>query len=182
MSKDANRDDGGKVTPATLRATVAAFETLSDADLNVLLDHGEVRHFESSAAIFHEGMPARAFYFLLSGTVQIRRQLTNGATMDVATFGPGSIFGEVALLAGTERTASSYAEGKVTVLRVPGEKLWVDYRDGKSYAQIIMLAVAKLLASRLEAMNRRMSDTLVQQHAGSELAAFRRKMFQDWTI
>lgn len=178
MSKDANV----QVTPATLRSIVAAFETLSDGDLKVLLEHGEIRRFESGHAIFHEGMPARAFYFLLSGTVKIQRQLATGATTELAVFGPGSIFGEVALLAGTERTAAAVSEGQVTVLRVPGDKLWADHRDGKGYAHVIMLAVAKLLASRLEAMNRRFSEAIVQQTSGSELEAFRRKMFQDWTI
>ena len=54
----------------------------------------------------HEGEPADALYFVLSGRVSVRLAVSDG-TRDrrLATFGPGMAFGETALVADGVRTA-----------------------------------------------------------------------------
>ena len=171
------------LTPQELRSAVAVFEPLSDPDLRLLIEHGEVRSYGDGEMIFHEGAPARALYFLVRGSVRIHRKLPTGAQVDLVTFEKGAIFGEVALLAGgTERNASASSVGQVIALRVPKEKLYADYQDAKPYSLLLLLEVAKLLACRLEAMNRRLADTISSQSHGGELEIFKKKMFTDWTI
>ena len=170
------------LTPAELRAAVPVLADLSDDDLRMLVDHGEVRTYPDGETIFMEGMPARALYFLVSGSVRIFRNVATGAQLDLVRFEPGAIFGEVALLAGTQRTASSAALGDVTALRVPKEKLLADFTDGTACSKHVLFEVAKLLARRLEAMNRRLVDSVSAQAVGGELEVFKRKMLRDWTI
>lgn len=170
-----------KLGPEELRAGVPALATLSDEELAPLLAQGEVRIYADGETIFSEGQPARALYFAISGTVHIHRKGQGSQRIDLADLPPGSIFGEVALLARTERTASASAKGTVTALRVIGDPLYEDYREGKRYSQVILLRVARFLAERLEAMNRRLVDALAPRRGG-ELESFREKMLQDWTV
>lgn len=171
-----------KVAQQDLRGAVPQLAHLADADLAPLIEHGEGKAFGDGETLFFEGQPARALYFLLRGKVRIHRKLPSGTQMDLVVLEQGAIFGEVALLAETERTASGSAQGPVTVLRVPGDMLYADFRDGKRYAQTIFLGVSRLLAGRLEAMNRRLVELTAQQSRGGDLDVFRKKMFQDWTV
>lgn len=170
-----------RIGPAELRAAVPALETLSDEEIAPLFAQGEVRVYADGETLFSEGQPARALYFVVSGRVVIHRKGQGTQRIDLAELGPGAIFGEVALLARTERTASASAKGPVTALRVIGEPLYADYREGKRYSQVILLRVARFLAERLEAMNLRLVDALAPRKAG-ELESFREKMLQDWTV
>lgn len=165
-----------------LRAAVPPLAKLSDAELTPLLEHGEAKQFGDGETLFFESQPARALYFLVKGKVRIHKRLGSGTQMDLAVLEQGAIFGEVALLAETQRTASASAQGPVVVLRVPGDVLYTDFRDGKQYSRTIFLAMSRLLAGRLEAMNRRVADMVEQQTRGGELDNFRKKMFQDWTV
>lgn len=171
-----------RLTAAELRAAVPALSSLDDHDLDQLLAKGEVRSYADGELIFAEGNPARALYFLMKGAVAIHKGGAGTPRLDLATLEQGSIFGEVALLAGTPRTASAAAKGPVTALRVIGDSMQSDYREGKRYALTILIAVSRLLAERLETMNRRLVEAVATSKKGEGLEKFRRKMFQDWTV
>lgn len=170
------------LSPAELKAAVKVLASLKDSDVQELIDHSEVRTYGDGETLFQEKMPARGFYFLVRGSVRIFRTVVTGSQLDLVRLEPGAIFGEVALLAGTERTASASAVGHVMTLRLPKEKLFADFEAGTAASRHVMLEVSKLLATRLEAMNRRLADTVEAQAVGGELEAFKRKMFRDWTI
>jgi CRP-like cAMP-binding protein len=165
---------------------VPALAPLTDDEVRPLLEKGEFRTYADGESVFAEGQPARALYFLLDGEVRIHRRGSMAPGLDLATLSRGAIFGEVALLARTERTASATALGRVTALRVVGEGLYADYRDGKRHSLVILLAVSRLLAERLEAMNGRLVEALAGRERdggrGTEIDSFRRKMLQDWTV
>ena len=170
-----------KVSSQELRDAVQQLAAVDDSELAMLLGRSEARSFGDGETLFFEGQSANALYFLVRGKVRIHRKLETGAQVDLAVLEQGAIFGEVALLAQTERTASASAQGPVVVVRVPREILQADDEGGRPYAQTLLLAVARLLAGRLEAMNRRLLAMITQQSRGGELDDFRKKMFQDWT-
>jgi len=171
-----------KVTAEALKKAIHQIASLSDAELAPLVTNGEAKSYGDGETIFYEGQSAKALYFLLEGRIRIHRKLSTGTQVDLATLEQGAIFGEVALLADSSRTAAAAADGPITVLRIPGDMLYADYRDGKPYARTLLLAVSRLLAGRLEAMNRRVADMITQQSRGGDLDVFRKKMFQDWTL
>ena len=165
-----------------LRHLVPALRSLSDEDLDPFLAMAEVRDVQDGEELFHEGKEAHALYFVLEGSVRISRDLPSGQPVDLALLERGSIIGEVALLAGSRRTATASAAGHVRTLRVPGEKLYADYRAGTRYSLVLLMAVARLLAERLEAMNTRVAGLLTERTRGTDLDVFRKKILQDWTI
>jgi CRP-like cAMP-binding protein len=70
------------------------------------MDQGTQRSFPPGAQIFTEGEPGSEAYFIVSGLVQIWRKHKRGY-VNIVELGPGSIFGELALLDGRPRAASA---------------------------------------------------------------------------
>jgi CRP/FNR family transcriptional regulator, cyclic AMP receptor protein len=165
-----------------LRSIVPALRSLGDDALTELIDEAELREYGDGEELFHEGKEAHALYFVISGEVRVYRVLPQGPLVDLANLGAGSILGEVALLAGSRRTATAAARGRVRALRVQGERLYADYRAGKPYSLVLLMAVARLLAERLEAMNSRVVTLLNDKTRGTDLDVFKQKILQDWTI
>jgi CRP/FNR family cyclic AMP-dependent transcriptional regulator len=98
------------------------------------------RDFEESAVIFLEGQEATEMYVVRDGTVSLRK---NGQIFE--TLGPGSVFGEMALLDHAPRSATAVAG--------PGCRLTVI--DETSFNQLVQkipgfaLELLRLVARRL---------------------------------
>ena len=142
-----------KVSSQELRDAVHQLAAVDDSELAMLLGRSEARSFGDGENLFFEGQAAHALYFLVRGNVRIHRKLETGAQVDLAVLEQGAIFGEVALLAQTERTASASAQGPVVVVRVPREILQADYEGGRPYAQTLLLAVARRPGQLVQSWN-----------------------------
>jgi CRP-like cAMP-binding protein len=94
------------------------FEQFSDVELRALVNQGHRQIVDPNQIICHEDDPGDAFYIVLSGAVQVISPRTGKY---IATLNPGDIFGEIALLTGTPRTA--------TVRAATATKLFVLDRD-----------------------------------------------------
>ena len=73
--------------------------------------------FPAGQEIIRQGEPGSRFYIVNSGKVQVIRRVGTDEQV-LATLGPGRYFGEVALLHGSERTATVRAVEDTTVLSI----------------------------------------------------------------
>jgi len=67
-------------------------------------------NFAAKAVIFMQGEPADVAYVLVSGLVAIMAPNKKGELVALSKIGPGQIFGEMALIVGTPRTAMAVAD------------------------------------------------------------------------
>jgi CRP-like cAMP-binding protein/Zn-dependent protease len=95
---------------------IPAFETLGADDLADVLAHGRWLNVAPGEAIIEQGEEGDAFYGIGSGQVEVLR---DGSSID--TIGPGSYFGEVALLMDVPRTATVIARTPVRLFRLDRE-------------------------------------------------------------
>jgi CRP-like cAMP-binding protein len=100
-----NRADFLKLTPL--------FSGFSDKEIESVLGTAKERSFAAGEAILRDGQEGgRGFYLLLSGAAEVRK-----GDIHLADFGPGSYFGEMALLLeDTPRTANVTATADTTCL------------------------------------------------------------------
>jgi CRP-like cAMP-binding protein len=99
---------------------IALLQAMDDEALNRLAGVLEARAFADGAAIFHEGDPGDAMYFIASGAVRIEKQtgMGAGARKILAVLEPGDYFGEMALFDQQPRSATAVAAGATQVFRL----------------------------------------------------------------
>jgi NADH dehydrogenase len=73
-------------------------------------------HFEPGDFIIRQGDVGDQFYVIVSGQVEVFRELPNGQTIQLARLGQGEYFGETALLTGKRRDAHVRAIGQVNLI------------------------------------------------------------------
>ena len=84
--------------------------------LGYAADFVNVEWFPSGSYLIEQGEPASMMHFLLSGTVEIRREGDDGQVRVVDRSGPGEFIGEVGIATGQPRNAHVVAVDDVTSL------------------------------------------------------------------
>jgi len=77
--------------------------------LNRLASYAHTKSVRAGTTIFEKGDPGTSLFAVLSGTVKISNQSTDGKDAVLNMIVAGGIFGEIALLDGRPRTADAFA-------------------------------------------------------------------------
>ena len=120
---------------------VDLFSDVSDKDLRSIAVSMRRRAFAPGERIVAEGEGGIGFFFVETGSASI--------TIDgkpVATIGPGTHFGEIALLSGAERTATVSAESDVVVWGMPAWNFRPLVREQPSVTIKLLEGMARQLA------------------------------------
>jgi CRP/FNR family cyclic AMP-dependent transcriptional regulator len=125
-----------------LLKSVPLFEHCSRRDLARIAGITDEIAVADGKVLITEGDRGREFFVIISGEVEVRRK-----GRKIATLGPGTYFGEIALLSQKPRTATVTA---VTPLRllVIADRAFVDLLDTMPE---LWLKVARSLAERVTA-------------------------------
>jgi CRP-like cAMP-binding protein len=114
-----------------------------------ILDRPDVPINKHSAggAVFSEGEPAQEMFLVRRGRVDIQ---LNGKTVEEV--GPGGIFGEMALIDHTPRSASAVAGEDSEVIPIDERLFLILVQDAPYFALDIM----RVLTERIRRMNRQL--------------------------
>jgi CRP-like cAMP-binding protein len=137
---------------ATALARSPLFMHLGRLELARLAGELEELRFASGQAIVREGDPADGFYVIKQGRVTILATAPAGtaesAGQPVTTLGPGEVFGEMALLTESPRSATVIADGDVTVWRLSRAR----FQALLDHERDIARSIERSLSQRLAAM------------------------------
>lgn len=109
--------------------------------------HSKEINFEKGAVIFREGQRADGFYRLLKGEVAVLKMIGE-KNMLIAKIGPGEIFGEMAIVDDSPRSATIQATEKSTVHFITSEEFEKQIKTLDPWA-----------AELIETLSRRLRDT-----------------------
>jgi CRP/FNR family transcriptional regulator len=138
---------------------------LGRADLETMLTYAQPRALRARASLFSTGDTGSALYVVLSGWIKLSREMPNGRSIVLELAGPGSMFGELAVLCGLPRAADAVALTAVQLLAIDG-RAWVAALRANPDA---ILAIVKMLGERLAHTTVQMED-LVSLPAEPRLA------------
>jgi len=91
---------------AQLLGSVPVFSALGEDELTKVAEVAVPRRFAAGAAIFHEGDESDTCYVVRSGHARAIREHFDGRSITLANFGPGDIFGELAMFDSERRSAT----------------------------------------------------------------------------
>lgn len=132
---------------------VPVFQTLVREDLERIAQFAVPRDFEEGEVVFREGDASDTCYIVRSGRARAIRTHAGGRTLTLATFGPGDIFGELALFEDEKRSATVEAIEPTSALAVLGP----DMRRLMTEHAEISARLAIALGRRLRETNERLA-------------------------
>lgn len=153
------------ITPGSLRR-IKILAELNDAQLAHLGDFLEVQRVPQWTVIVRQGEPGDAMYFILEGELRARLMVAEKETI-LSTFGPGEIFGDMALFDHGPRSADVVANVDSTVLKLSAVAFNRLTREAPALATPFLQATAKTLAARIRADNKRLGRVSQQFSAAS---------------
>jgi CRP-like cAMP-binding protein len=147
---------------------VPVFSTLEPEDLERIAQLAVPRSFGPGQAVFREGDSSDTCYVVHSGHARAVRQHGDGRTITLATFGPGDIFGELAMFEDERRSATVEAleqTGVVAVLGPDMRRLMVEHPQ---ISTRLVIALGRRLRETNERLSRQSFQT-VQSRVASVL-------------
>lgn len=141
-----------------LLTAIPLFEGLDHERLKALADVSRVCVYPDGSEIIEEGAKVLDYdedgmYLLLNGTVEVRKNSTDGTDgVLLARFGSGEFFGEMALLDGYPRSASVFATSEVLCLVLTRWDLHRQLRHDPEIAMKMLAALSHRLRAMDEAM------------------------------
>jgi len=136
-----------------LLGRVPAFSTLERSDLERIAEVAVPRDFQPGQAVFREGDASDTCYVVREGHVRAIRTHDDGRTITLATFGPGDIFGELAMFEDERRSATVEAIEPTNVVGVLGPDMRRLMGEHPAIAARLVIALGR----RLREMNERLS-------------------------
>jgi CRP/FNR family cyclic AMP-dependent transcriptional regulator len=130
-----------------LLKNVILFKDLSAHELALVEEMLHERRYLAGEVIFDEGEEGQGLFVVLSGRVKIARKEAGNATL--LEFGPGSFFGEVALLDQSVRTAQARALEDTLIVVLFRAEFYSLLETHSRIASRISFQLARILATRL---------------------------------
>ena len=149
-----------------LLGRVPVFSTLERADLERIAEVAVPRAFEPGQAVFREGDASDTCYVVRDGHARAISTHPDGRTITLATFGPGDIFGELAMFEDERRSATVEAIEPISVVGVLGpdmRRLMVEHPE---IATKLVIALGRRLREMNERLSRQSFQTVQSRVAG----------------
>ena len=157
-----------------LLARVPVFETLDPADLGRVAEVAVPRSFAPGQVIFREGDASDTAYVVARGHARALREHRgasgdgsgSGRSIALARFGPGDIFGELAMFDDERRSATVEALDHLRALAILGPDMRRLLREHPDIAVQLVIALSRRLRAANERLARQSFQTVQSRVAG----------------
>jgi CRP-like cAMP-binding protein len=170
-----------------LKSTVG--RELSEGEARELFMISRRERHARGERLYVAGDEPTSLFLLVEGEVDICQKSADGVEHSLTRHQPGAIVGEVHLITREQQSASAVVvSAEAVVLRVTARDLDELLAREPTVAWKFMHALARVLASRLKAVNFRLVDMAARTPNANpheqieEFAAFKKKLFTDWSF
>ena len=152
-----------------LLGRVPVFETLGPDDLARVAEVAVPRRFSPNQVIFREGDESDTCYIVAEGHARALREHSDGRTIALARFGPGDIFGELAMFDDERRSATVEAMDELHAFAVMSADMRRLMREHPDIAVKLVTSLGRRLRAANERLARQSFQT-VQSRVASVLS------------
>jgi CRP-like cAMP-binding protein len=149
-----------------LLGAVPVFETLAPDDLRRVAEVAVPRRFDGQQVIFREGDESDTCYVVRRGHARAVREHADGRTIALAHFGPGDIFGELAMFDDERRSATVETLDEVDAIAILGADMRRLLREHPDIAVKLVIALGRRLREANERLARQSFQTVQSRVAG----------------
>lgn len=143
-----------------LLGRVPVFSTLEQGDLERIAQLAVPRRFAPGEVVFREGDASDTCYIVREGRVRAVRAHRDGRTITLARFGPGDIFGELALFEDERRSATVEALEPTSVVGVLGPDMRRLLGAHAEISSRLVIALGRRLRETNERLSRQSFQTV----------------------
>jgi CRP-like cAMP-binding protein len=148
---------------------VPVFSALTADDLSRVAEVAVPRRFAHGETVFREGDESNTCYIVRSGLARAIREHPDGRSITLANFGPGDIFGELAMFDNERRSATVEAVADSEVIAILGGDMRRLLREHPDIAVKLLAALGGRLRETNERLARQSFQT-VQSRVATVLA------------
>jgi len=138
---------------------IRLFDDLTEAQLDRIVDMLTPVKVEKDTAIISEDEEGLDLFIILRGQVRISKFIQSEEEA-IAMLKPGALFGEMAILGQTMRSASVIAHTDVLLYRLDGMKFLSFLEEDTDAGYKVMKQMAGMMARRLHDLNERYRNML----------------------
>lgn len=162
---------GGATTEEAVQLLhgVGVFEALAEPDLRRIAQLAVRRSFSAGDVIFREGDASDTCYVVYSGHARAIREHGDGRSITLAHFGPGDIFGELAIFDDEKRSATMESLDELQVIGIAGPDFRRLIAAHGDLAMRLVVAMSRKLREANERLARQSFQT-VQSRVATVLA------------
>jgi len=145
-----------------LLCSVELFAAMNDEEIDDLTSLAQIKKLEKDTTIFHAGDPADAVFVVASGRVKVVITSSDGKEFILTVLGAGQVFGEMALLESSARSASVVTLSAVELLVISRADFQRLLDSNPKISQRLMA----ILSRRLRRANAKMESLAYMDVAG----------------
>ncbi|HVV97169.1 MAG TPA: DUF1003 domain-containing protein [Rhodanobacteraceae bacterium] len=148
---------------ARMLAAVELFEHLTDAERTELAAAIDVRRLQGGDTLFQVGEPGESLYVVQSGEIELFIRDTVGQRIPLAIVGSGEVFGELALLDRSPRTATAIALTDSELFELDRDDLLLLFRTSPDSALRLLAAMGRMTRKADELLKTRVSRNVNEE-------------------
>jgi CRP/FNR family transcriptional regulator len=145
---------------------VPVFAALGEDELARVAEVAVPRRFAAGEIVFREGDESSTCYIVRSGHTRAVREHTDGRTITLATFGPGDIFGELAMFDDERRSATIEAIDETEAIAILSGDMRRLLREHPDIAVKLLSSLVQRLRHTNERLTAQSFQTVQSRVAG----------------
>jgi len=153
-------------TTLELLVRVPVFSILAEPDLGRVAEVAVTRRFAAHHVIFREGDTSDTCYVVAQGHARAIREHADGRQIALAHFGPGDIFGELAIFDDEARSATVETLDQVDAIAILGADFRRLLKEHPAIAVKLVVSLGRRLREANERLARQSFQTVQSRVAG----------------
>jgi CRP/FNR family cyclic AMP-dependent transcriptional regulator len=141
-------------------ASLAFFDGLGPADLQLLAPYFAPQNWVAGTTIFEQGAYAEYLYLVVRGEVTIRYKPDDGPAMIVTRVQPGGVFGWSAAMGNPSYTSGAVCALDSEILRIRGEDLKLVCEKHPQLGKTLLDQLSSIIAERKRSRQGQVSSIL----------------------